>query len=338
MNHLTRRGSERGAVAPMAALCLLVVLAMTSYALDLGASWLAKQRLTTASDAAVLAVARTHAAGGDCTTEAAAILHANLASGTVVTCTTSPPAIGATMVQVTSKVDVPFHFAQSMGYSSGAAHVTSSARVGTPKSVTVGTRPLAICVNGNDQLSAWLADPTAPSTIQVSYGKTNTSACNDGSNVPGNWGTVDFNGGSNSNHEFRSWVQYGYNGPVNAGSTGADCTSDPTACYQGDTGALAGSSANALQSLVDAATVFPVPLFDSASGNGANTLLHVVGFALVQLTDYQVTGANTGRYLTFTFQPGVVTGTCCTSTAVGGALCDAATAEGLHVANPLWGT
>ncbi len=119
MNHLTRRGSERGAVAPMAALCLLVVLAMTSYALDLGASWLAKQRLTTASDAAVLAVARTHAAGGDCTTEAAAILHANLASGTVVTCTTSPPAIGATMVQVTSKVDVPFHFAQSMGYSSG---------------------------------------------------------------------------------------------------------------------------------------------------------------------------------------------------------------------------
>jgi hypothetical protein len=35
-----------------------------------------------------------------------------------------------------------------------------------------------------------------------------------------------------------------------------------------------------------------VPLWDSASGQGANTRYHIVGFARVRITDYQLPSQN----------------------------------------------
>lgn len=315
MRHARRR-SDRGVTLFLVALTMIALLTMSAFALDLGSSWVSKRKLTTSTDAAVLAAARTTGFGGDgCLTQAAAILIRNTSTAAMDTCTTSPLANGATMIRITSRVEVPYRFAQVIGYESGTVRVTSTARVGRPKSA-IGVRPLGICVVATAALSTWLSAPTSSTSLKIPYTKQNPASCNSGSNVPGNWGTVDLDGGSNSNADTKDWIQNGFDLPVNSGSPGGTCVTDPSACYYGDTGAISGSVSSELQSLVDSAIKFPIPLFDQASGTGANARLHIVGFALVQLTAFDVSGSASQRYLTFTFQPGVVVGTCCGSNSI----------------------
>jgi hypothetical protein len=74
---------------------------------------------------------------------------------------------------------------------------------------------------------------------------------------------------------------------------------------------MGGSLASALQSLVDSGEVFPVPLFDQATGNGANANFNVTGFVNAQVTDFDLNGSADSRYLELVFHPGEYPGVAC---------------------------
>lgn len=115
----------------------------------------------------------------------------------------------------------------------------------------------------------------------------------------GNWGMLDFDGGSNSNRDIVNWIENGYDTTVDAGK------------IFGSPGSVSGAHASALKTLVDSNDTFALPLYSAVEGNGANTILDVVAFVNVKLTDFKVTGPSRGRYLEFTLVSSFENRACC---------------------------
>ncbi len=153
-------------------------------------------------------------------------------------------------------------------------------------------------------MAAWLANPSGPSgTIRITYGKSQPDAC--GTNVPGNWGVQDFDGGSNSNNDTKDWTLHGYPGLVSVGAN-----------IPGDTGAFSNSLQSELDFLKNSGEGFALPVFDTATGNGSNASFHIVAFVFVKLIDFKANGAQDARYLDLVFTRGIVSGICCAETGI----------------------
>jgi len=282
---------DRGAAAVIIGISLVAMLGASSLAVDLGNHRATNGRTTTASVAAALAAAIELTSGSTeaaACTAAATVVAANEAGSTLHSCTSETSNNGATIVSVEVREEVQYVFAQVIGVGSGTVQSISSARWG-PIGVQ-GARPFALCIASlSGLLAGWYANgATSMGPIQVPYGKAaQPDACNGGDPVPGNWGSLDFDGGSNSNADQQDWAEDGYDGTVL-----------PNTSVEGDPGTLAGSVAGALDSLIiQGATgeTFPVPMFGSVSANGANTEFQVIGFVDVRLTDYKVNGSADSR-------------------------------------------
>lgn len=298
---------DRGAAAVVIGISLLAILGASSLAVDLGNHRATNSRTTTASDAAALAAAIELTAGStesDACAAAATVVAANEAGATLHSCASEISTNGATIVSVEVREDVQYLFAQAIGGGSGTVQSISSARWG-PVGVQ-GARPFALCISSlAGLLVGWDSNgATSIGPVQVPYGKAaQPAACNGGDPVPGNWGSLDFDGGSNSNADQQDWIENGYDGTVL-----------PNVSVEGNPGALAGSVAGSLDSLIiQGATgeTFPVPIFGTVSGNGANTEFQVIGFVDVHLTDYKVNGSADSRWLEFVFHPGKWPGVQC---------------------------
>jgi Flp pilus assembly protein TadG len=309
--YFDRRGGERGAVLAMVCVIIVVVIGCAAFAVDAGAAWEAKRRIRTATDAAALAAAGVYASGGNgCASTDDSYLNANDSAAAVTNCsavaqTTSNPG----RVTVTGERPVDFHFAQIFGVDGVDVRSSTTARYGNVESV-IGLRPMGLCLSANPALETWMNLPTGPTTdsgtIRIIYSKSHPTAC--GENAPGNWGMLDFNGGSNSNSEARDWVANGYPGQVSL--------YDPT--IPGDTGSFSQSIDEELASLVG--TEFGIPVFDEVSGTGANTEFRLVAFVKVELVGFEVQGAQADRYLDLQFKVGnLAGGGCCGGTVNTGA-------------------
>ena len=131
-----------------------------------------------------------------------------------------------------------------------------------------------------------------------------------GTNIPGNWGTVDFDGGANSNSDTKDWVENGYPGEVEFSNHAvSSCAGEPH-CYEGDTGALSGINSE-LNGLRSSGIYFTLPVFNFVENPGGNALLHLMGVVRVRLIDFQVNGPEASRFFTLSVKPGLITGTCC---------------------------
>lgn len=144
----------------------------------------------------------------------------------------------------------------------------------------------------------------------------------DDNKVPGNWGWVDFNYGSNQNSDLVDWILYGYNESV-VGIDDCDADGDETGGETGDPcdgepGSSGGSVAGELQTLVNNQTKFAVPIYDEAALNGSNATLSMFAFVGVILRGFDVTGPQAGRYFDFEFVDLQLSGTCCVQAAPGG--------------------
>ena len=146
--------------------------------------------------------------------------------------------------------------------------------------------------------------PTGDSgVIRITYGKSQPTAC--GSNVPGNWGIQDFDGGANSNNDIKTWTHDGYPGTVAIGAN-----------IPGDTGAFSNSLDSELTYLQNTGQPFVLPVFDTATGNGSTAQFHIVAFVFVKLVDFKTTGIQANRYLDLVFTKGVISGTCCATSGI----------------------
>jgi Flp pilus assembly protein TadG len=292
------RADERGAIAVIVALVMVLIMGFAAFAVDAGNGWQTRRSLITATDSAALAAADTYAQNGNgCSGVPSTYVADNVPAATVTGCTLTTLGPGAAAVTVAAQVPLHYTFAGVIGVADRDVHSTTTAAYGQPLGVT-GLRPLGLC-NASVGYQQWLASGmTTPFTVTINYGKNAPSDC--GANVPGNWGVQDFNGGANSNSDTKSWIQNGYPGLVTAPGS-----------IPGDTGAFSTSLSSALDTLVASGQPFQLPVFDSATGNGNNAQFHVIGFVSVVLLAYQANGSAANRWLRVQFVSHVAQGTCC---------------------------
>ena len=292
---------ERGAVAVIVAICLVVIFGFAAYAVDAGRAWTSRRHLVTAADAGALAGAKGYAEGTNGCASAGSSVVANHDTAKMTTC--NPKAVDTThgYVTVQAQATLDYVFAPIFGQKSKDVTATTTARWGIPRSVA-GLRPFGLCIEANQQLKDWLAHPVGTSPVdRIPFGKDQPSACG---SAPGNWGVVDFDGGANSNNDTKTWTLSGYPGSVSVGDT-----------VSGDTGAFSNSLDAGLSYLEASGGTFALPVFDTVAQPGANAKMHIVAFVLVKLVGYRVTGNQAARYLDVIFTNSIVSGSCC---AVGG--------------------
>ncbi len=295
--------NTRGAAAVMVGAALVAIIGATGLAVDMGNLQASRNRAGTAADAAALAAAQ-ELSDGESTATACALaasqVTANEPDATLVSCVAGTSSNGQTIVTVEVNEQVDYFFANAVGFTSNTITRTSSARYGL-RGVT-GLRPFGLCIETlHSMVGTWSpSDGTSLGPIQLPFNPSQPADCNGSNSVPGNWGSLDFDGGSNDTPSQIDWIENGYDGTIYAGQD-----------VEGNTGAPGNSVSGALTSLIGAGE-FQVPIFNSVSGTGANALFTVVGFLTVELTGYQVTGNPNNRHIEFIFKPGTWPGVeCC---------------------------
>lgn len=298
-----RHDRERGAVVVIVAISMTVLIGAAAFTVDTGGAWESQRRLRTSTDAAALAAAATEAEGGNgCTEAAGAYLSANDPEAEMTSCQFQDNGTwGYVSVSATRRVD--FQFAGIFGIDSTDVNSTTHAMYGQPTGAK-GVRPMGLCIDAHDELSAWLNLPDGPTAdsdpIRIEYTKDHPNACGD--DAPGNWGMLSLDGGQPSNAQLKEWVRNGY---------GETVTLSPPN-LPGDPGAFDPSIDDELSALDG--LEFAIPLFDEVSLQGSNAEFRVVGFVWVKLIDYRTTGAQADRFLELQFlADGVLEGTCCGS-------------------------
>jgi hypothetical protein len=286
------------------AIVSVVLFGAAAYAIDAGNVWQARRNMVTASDASALGAAGKFAVGQDGCGAATTLLTENRSDSVLDSCSPSSTSTDDGYVTVSGHATVPLSFAGLFGMTDKTVHSTTTARWGIPSGAS-GLRPIALCETATPALEQWLnlpSGPTGPTAnpITITMSNTQPDACLDGSGkAAGNWGLA-FGNGNNATSDTVSWLQNGYPKKVTIGS---DIHANP--------GAFSGSIQDALRTLRDNGTWFPLPVFDRADGNGNNTQYHVVAFVFVQLVAFDVSGTQANRNITLNFDRGVIQGTCC---------------------------
>lgn len=281
---------------------MTLLLGATAMTVDLGNAWRHRRAVITATDAAALAAAQEYALGGvGCSSLAEAYVAANMDDADMTACSPMGTHLSG-RVTVTANTTVDYVFAPILGSDSGVVGSSTTVGWGQPVSVGSGMRPFGLCVDAlaaSAEFMAWTREaPTDP--IEITYGKDGQpNACNGGDSVDGNWGLIDFNGGSNSNNETKDWVENGYEGEVGLG------------WYEGDPGAFSNTLGSSMNALISSGEIFGLPIFEQATSSGANAEFYLVGFAAVQLVDFKANGSASGRSLTLIFHPDLLEGACC---------------------------
>ncbi len=219
-----RRRQEGGAVAIMVALMSTMLIGIMAFVTDFGMAYANKAAVQNGADAAALAVARqvttTASPTINCTGLALASAAdpslrtlaeqyfaentprgGSLAAGTAglsFSCTST----GFT-VSVTGTQDSPTFFGQIYGASKIPINQSAKAVVGPAVSVT-GLRPFAVCQADANLMKA------ATLNFTISFDNSDAGC----GYAPGNWGVLDFNGGSNGTGEVADWILNGYSGSV----------------------------------------------------------------------------------------------------------------------------
>ncbi len=297
--------SERGASTVFLALSLVMLGAFAALGVDAGQFWTTRRSLVTATDAAALAGANAVVDGQDGCSAAYSYLQLNYENLDAYTCTQTSSGGSDGVIQVTATDDVAFAFAPIIGISSRPAESSTSASFGVE--LESGLRPFAFCEQATTDLQQWLVNPTVKQTIRFSFtSDTNVAACSANGAAPGNWGFVDFNGGSNNTPEIVDWILNSYPEGVMTTSAITSCSVEPVGCYEGSPGALSGAHKSALTTLKNSGALFSVALFSHAEGNGANLQMKLTKIVSAKLTDFKVTGKNSGRYIEVELQPGII--------------------------------
>lgn len=275
---------DRGSIAVIVAASFLPLSMAVAVVADGGRVWMEKQKLQNSVEASALAVARGHALSGvSCSSTALALV-----DGTP-TCSTSTSANG-TVATVAASESVALTFAQLFGRESAGIDASASVRIG-PAGAVSGLRPVAMCI-ANTGLADWLASGrTSTATYTIGIDSTSPEC---GSDVSGNWGVIDFDGGANSMSDAQDWIAVGYDGSVSVGES-----------LDGDPGIP--SPALNLDELVGQSVILPV--FENPRLEGSNATYDIAGFVKVRIVEVNLTGSASARNVKVVFEEGAVSGT-----------------------------
>ena len=297
---------ERGASAVIVGICLVMLFAFATYAIDAGALWEDRRNVINASDAAALAAAQEYATGGNgCAGIDDTYAGANDAEGVIELCEPSNITSLGGFVTVTATAPVDYTFAGIIGVLDRTVSSTTSASYEVAQSV-IGLRPFGLCENIALQLS--LSDEAHkvyfdPET-QLLDPDDSTLICPD--NPDGNWGLIDLDDSTPlGTPDLKEWITSGYEGSVEPGPIGGDT---------GFRSALSSALADIVTTIdtEDEWKVFCLPIFggsdeddDGTDGQGANATFNVIGFAAVTLWSFEWQGSQ-DAYLELRMQDGAL--------------------------------
>lgn len=275
---------DNGAMAIIVALLTTVLIGVGAFAVDFGLAYSEKRQLSIAADAAALAAARNiernAAVGESCGTlrareaPAARVVAEDYsdnknspgsqllpgAAGFSVTC---HPTLGL-LVSVNNSRPVDTLLGGVFGANGITVGRSARAVVGPAGAIT-GLRPYAVCEGIAD--SKLLVEDGLAHTITFDNA---SSGCG---SAPGNWGIIDFDGGSNPSGEIEEWTRYGYGKPI----------SGPLPIvFNGQPGAPSPGALEAeMNSILDKDIVIPV--YDTVVDPGQNSRFRIVKFIGIRL-------------------------------------------------------
>ena len=292
------RPRDEGAVAVIVAILSTILVLMAAFAVDLANAYAVKRQLSVAADAAALDAARavaTAESGGSpilgggqgCSTwtsaqrsaaQSAAQAAANSTNAandlssesSVDSVTITCVGDSRVEVEVNNSRELPVFFG-GIASSTGYAPKRSATAAVIPRLAIGGLRPYAACNSVVDAARA------SPGTTFVMDLDNKIGVCN--SSVPGNWGIVDFDGGSNPTGDIEDWTEFGYPDPVSV--------SPPT--IPGDPGANLAPVQGELDVIIDQVVLFPVVSgYVAGTGGGSNGRFNVVGFVGAKVCAYYI--------------------------------------------------
>lgn len=298
MRDQLRRGQDDGVVAVLVAMSMVFMMGLLAFAVDVGNAYATKRKLSTAADGAALAAAQELAlADTSCTAAAAASAARKLAedynlanaddgdgayvplspSDVVLSC--GNPDDGT--VRVTNREKVDFVFGGFLGVDDVLTPGAATAQYGRPGSLA-GLRPFGLCDKSPEFLalrgSASTADFSARPTVRLPFEKTKDGDCGP---APGNWGVIDFDGGSNPTGDIQKWIQFGYEQEVVLG---------PLSVLSGEPGNLGGGAFESqLDSIVGKTILLPV--YTAAVKSGNNTLFTITEFISVRFCGWRTSNS-----------------------------------------------
>lgn len=285
-----RLRDDSGAVAILVAILMTVLMVMGAFALDIGNAYAQGRQISVAMDAAALSAAAKVGQAMPINTACTSAVLANIGAQSIaqaeadaintknrknglaepvqsvsVTCQDGGKAV---QVTVGNSRGVPTALAGVIGVDSIRPAADASARY-VKRTVGGGLRPWAVCSTTLTQ-----AQQNPGTTYWTALGNWNTKdsvgIC--GTSAPGNWGSVDFDGGSNSAGDLADWTLNGYPGPVTI----------PDPYLPADPGTTNSSALRAaFQSLVNQVVLFPA--VDGISGSGQNAVFDAVGVGTVKV-------------------------------------------------------
>jgi Flp pilus assembly protein TadG len=314
---------ERGAIAIMTAMMIILLCISSGFVVDFGQAWVAKRQMQTAADAAALAAAAAYASTpGICSTMLNAPANATAAKAaadsyrakngssdtSAITAVCDAPT-GTLRVTVNSATTSSSAFGALAGTSSTISVTrTATAAVSVSPQVGAGLRPLALCF-------AQVPSPIVYGQVyRVDFpgdGHKTFPGCPD-TTASGDWWTLDCPGErTGATGVLESEVLNGCPDPVSIVSpqdattstklsnslTGA-CPSAPLGsqtCLSGDPGQMdAGHIEDSWKALIDKETSVVLPVFcvpptctpTTLSGSGTNAIFPVYRLAGVQICGY----------------------------------------------------
>ncbi len=300
MRAVANDNSERGGSLIFFTICLTMIIGFTGLAIDGGRLWVERRNLVTATDAGALAGAYESIDGTNGCDEAEDFVDDNSPQSDDFDCLLNGDRqVGS--IEVAAESDVDLTFMRILGANSSA--VQSTTKVDW-RPDSGGMRPFGVCAEADGGApQAWLDDPTYTVTFRVYFLQT-VEACVASGSAPGNWGAVDFNGGSNSTSEFNDWIRNGYSDPIRTADNTLPCDLDSYGCYSGDPGTFSNSNGSALRDLMNSGEEFTFPIFSNAGGTGSNFDMKMIAVAKARLVDVKVNGTSDRRYIDLELQAG----------------------------------
>jgi Flp pilus assembly protein TadG len=283
-------GDERGAVAVILAIALIVLVGFAALVVDLGQIIIVRSELQNASDAGALSGVIELVYEGSSSAQTTATTYATRSDN--YNLTSPSPASDAVDVNVLGPETLRVRVRRASGTSAGAVNTIfapiwgiETAGVGA---VAVATLDRRITGTGPGNLMPFgIHEDLVDADSDGNYDKGNVVDIYPHDYSPGNFGLLDLNDGSNSNCETRDWIESGYNDnfiiPHETGHVNVE----------GDPGISGGSLDGAINSRLGDRLLFPV--FDLVTGNGPNTNYRVIDLVGGIIMNFKLTGSQSQR-------------------------------------------
>ncbi|WP_431197135.1 pilus assembly protein TadG-related protein [[Micrococcus luteus] ATCC 49442] len=284
---------ERGATAVVVAFALVALLGFAALAVDVGAMYAEKAQLQTGADATALAIAGDCAKGIDCSvamaTEGNLLAGDNTTDGSAGVFSVTQPNTNTVRVETNSQAagstedSFELFFARVLGNENAVIHAVAEATWGTPTKATTLPWTVSECVFQSVLTPTQLHSLNTTGSFEGYPTDTHILLRYD-ENTPTYPGCAAQNGYRPGGF---GWLE-----------TNTDCSTDIdlSATVDGQPGNHFPNDAGkvkACDALKDTIMDEPalIPLFDSNTGNGDNTVYSLIGFAAFQVTGFKFSGS-----------------------------------------------